>query len=146
MIRLIPVGSSLVVYEPGWVTTYGISNWSARRSSSMNASIDFFQSESSGLARFIRYESWMIGCEISCFTNAALNFSAASPVIGLARHWLLDLEKIWRQSQPTAAARSTARSWPPAIDIWAPRIDIGLNFPLYINRFFYFPTLPAPAQ
>ena len=62
--RLMPAASLLVVYAPGCVTTYGMPSRSARCSSTTNASIDFFQSSSSGLARLIRYESWAIGCVI----------------------------------------------------------------------------------
>ena len=80
------------------------------------ASIDFFQSVSSGLARLIKYESWASGQAMPEAATASRNCWASSGVIGLPRHWLVFLVKIWITWQPVSTPISTALWYPPAID------------------------------
>jgi hypothetical protein len=62
----------------------------------------------SGLPRLIRYESWEIGWVMPSVSMVSVKSRTSSSVSGLARHWLLFLVKICTQSQPSAAAISTA--------------------------------------
>ena len=109
----------------------------ARWTSSIRASIDFFQSVvlRAGQIDQVRIVGQRAGDAGVGRGRAELVGLLA--VIGLPRHWLVFLVKncpnrnstgnagnergfavkICKQSQPTAAARSTALWWPPAIDM-----------------------------
>ncbi len=58
-------------------------------------------------------------------SNASENFLASSAAMSPLAHWLLFLLNNWTQSQPHSRARLTALSYPPAIDWWAPRMDMS---------------------
>ena len=85
------------------------------------ASIDFCHRSSSGLARLIRYEVWATGSTIPVSPEAEskgrdmlVGQGRGVPLVVVLREELDGLEADRR-----AAAR-TARSQPPAIDMWAP--------------------------
>ena len=104
------------------------SKWQ-RSTSTVMASIDFSQRTSSGLPRLMRYDVWATGRTIPVCSSALRNAAVCSADNAGAFHWLLFLVKSCTVAKWTAWAAQTARSQPPAIDMWAPNFrELDLRF------------------
>src|SRR3954463_3804046 len=91
-----------------------------RSTSTVIASIDLFQSVSTGLPRLIRYELCATGSTTPVSASARRKAATWASVSVGAFHWLLFLVNSCTVRKPTACAARTARSHPPAIDMCAP--------------------------
>ena len=120
-----PVRFRPVVNDPGCMTSPSRPSVSARSSSSRSASIDFRAQRLVGGGHIdqvaVVRDDGMDPGVLYTRRNSAISSSGSSR----ARHWPADFVKICRASQPLAAARSTARGSPPAIDRWAPSRGTG---------------------
>src|SRR3954471_12583278 len=99
-----------------------------RSTSTVIASIDLFQSVSSGLPRLIRYELCATGSTTPVSSIARRKAATWASVSVGAFHWLLFLVSSCTVRKPTACAARTARSHPPAIDMCAPILAVILDF------------------
>src|SRR5262249_52914674 len=93
-----------------------------RWTSSTRASIDFRQRAGSGLARLIRYDACATGSTMPVCSSADRKAPACAADKAGASDRLLFLVNNWTVWNGTAWAAQTARSQPPAIDMWAPSL------------------------